>query len=471
MSSPATRSSGRRRQVNKRYTVDAFEGIPELQDSDDDSTAKPVSEDDDDEDDFQAAAEASPELEEDGLSLEGDIDEVNSNNASDVGENDLDDAISIANSDLEPQDIAPGRRTLGTLVPKGQKRRKKNNGEGVRLYTRGSIDITTNNAASKGNRQKYYFGPSAADYAPVHKARSRWAFEPTLPSRKPNKDGLGGLHHSFTRTEEQRTADAAVGWDWYYNQNGMAALRERQFMREIPTEEGRAYMPPQQQTDFLMGPYKQQQLFTLSVGNGIPLPIAWPEASASRKAYKKGYILNLGAKVSNVDWAPSRSDSRQFFAVSVLLKRDAESNPNERHFAPAFTPQHPHKASIQIWECAADKNGYIDTDLPPRLRLVLCTAWGDVKTFKWCPMPRPAQDDDSLGLFAGVWGDGGMRVLDVPMPESGDSTQYLCIEKASSSRPPDTLCTCLTWLSPSEYRPGHHFYRRALFHVLDAGHS
>lgn len=62
----------------------------------------------------------------------------------------------------------------------------------------------------------------------------------------------------------------------------------------------------------------------------------------------------------------------------------------------------------------------------PELRLVICTEWGDVKQLKWCPMPRIFRDEDSrgkvsLGLLAGIWTDGHVRILDVQFDKYGKS--------------------------------------------------
>jgi transcription factor C subunit 6 len=52
-----------------------------------------------------------------------------------------------------------------------------------------------------------------------------------------------------------------------------------------------------------------------------------------------------------------------------------------------------------------------------------------------------------LGLLAGVWKDGAVRVLDVVIPNQS-STAYLYISKACfESKPLDTICTTITWLS------------------------
>ena len=57
----------------------------------------------------------------------------------------------------------------------------------------------------------------------------------------------------------------------------------------------------------------------------------------------------------------------------------------------------------------------------PMSTQILCTDWGDAKQLKWCPtpfdIPRPA-NGTWLGLLAGVWADGAVRVVTVIVPDS-----------------------------------------------------
>lgn len=449
-SSSPVRSSSRRRQPNKKYTIDAFEGIPELQSSEDELQQVPI--DDDSEDNFEAADELSPEMEEDESSVDGDIDEEGSVDESDAGEHVLDDNISIANSDVEMQETTTGGR-VAIAPPRGKRKETKAEKDGVKLYTRG---IAEGIAGHTGNRLIYLFGSSVADLAPVRETSTRWSSELTLPSRKADSLGRGGLHLPYSQTHEQRQKEADDEWKWYFEHGGKETLWECQITNPITLDEARAYMPSSTEHSFLMGPHTVQQLFTLPVSGSMPLTDAWPAHPGKRKGYKKGFMLNIGAKVNNADWAPNQPGRRQFLAVSVLIKRKAEHVSNNAPDAPAFTPQWPHEARVQIWEFAADEDGYIDTNKKPKLDLVLCTGWGDVKALRWCRMPcQTSPSDRSLGLLAGIWGDGIVRVLDVPLPDNSADTKYLAIDQAAFfSKPPETVCTCITWLSASRLAAG-----------------
>jgi transcription factor C subunit 6 len=93
--------------------------------------------------------------------------------------------------------------------------------------------------------------------------------------------------------------------------------------------------------------------------------------------------------------------------------------------SPVFIPAPPKPACIQIWSfpVSTESNKQVlDSSTPPKLHLGICTDWGDIKQFKWCPTQRSkaAEITDgmvSFGLLAGVWGDGKLRVLDVRYKE------------------------------------------------------
>jgi transcription factor C subunit 6 len=100
--------------------------------------------------------------------------------------------------------------------------------------------------------------------------------------------------------------------------------------------------------------------------------------------------------------------------------------------SPAFAPTPPKPNCIQIWSFAVsgESGGQVlDTNTPPRLHLGICTDWGDIKYFKWCPTQGPnavviADSIASFGLLAGIWGDGKLRVLDVEDREGQDIPIY-----------------------------------------------
>lgn len=310
----------------------------------------------------------------------------------------------------------------------------------------------------------FQFGPAPEDQNPALQAYFKWRDEPSVPSTKPSLSGLGGFKRSYYQTDDAFQRDANEGWDWYEVEGGKEAFRDRQIFSNLPREEGKSYLPSSHNShSFVMGPYKRQKLFHLPVGNSLDLNDAWKSVPTSPEAEqapldsritRHGWMLNTGDGVQCLDWVPHQAGPRQFLAVSCLALLDVEGSNFKAPSAPAFTPQPPRNASIQIWEFAVNKQGGLSADQQPQLRNVICTPWGDIKSLKWCPMPRSQASFSkrdgqlNLGLLGGIWGDGVARVLDIFVPDAQTDVQYTLMTSAAfSTRPPNTVCTCLTWLS------------------------
>ncbi|KAF1348697.1 hypothetical protein BDV97DRAFT_354142 [Delphinella strobiligena] len=226
-------------------------------------------------------------------------------------------------------------------------------------------------------------------------------------------------------------------------------------------------MPSCVTLNFVMGSYKDQRLFQLVTGSSLDLNDAWRPKTSSHgtspplpgpRSLRTGWMLNLGDKVQSLDWLPNQGGSSQFLAVSTVtaVGNKTTEAPYDSSSSPAFTAQPPYKASIQIWEFGAGEEGRVDLKQRPRLRKVICTAWGDIRSLKWCPAPRKQQKRANaaslnLGLLAGLWGDGSVRILDISIPAPSDATcEYSLMQSAAfATRPPHTLSTCFAWLSPT----------------------
>nr|GFD59361.1 hypothetical protein [Tanacetum cinerariifolium] len=60
-----------------------------------------------------------------------------------------------------------------------------------------------------------------------------------------------------------------------------------------------------------------------------------------------------------------------------------------------------------------------------------------------------------LGFLAFISGDGAVRVLAVGKPPPDDSTGYILVESyAFEAKPPNTVCSALTWLSSTRLAVG-----------------
>ncbi|GAB7352545.1 hypothetical protein MBLNU459_g2934t1 [Dothideomycetes sp. NU459] len=466
-----SRKSGRRRQPAKKYSIDPFEGLDIPDDLTDDRTPSAPARDDEDGDDadFQADANPSPEpLDDDDIFDDRTIPRDDFEDADDDPDDDFDYDESVV-GDADPQT----RRFLAK--PARQKRdfgRTKGARADPKYQPRGLLEPFTR--GSKEVHRLFHFGPAQEDQNPALQAHFKWSTEPTLPSRKPSLGGFGGFKRSFYHTEDAFQREANEGWDWFELEGGKEAFRTRQTSSDLLPDDAKEYMPSTANTrKFVMGPYKQQKLFQLPVGASVDLNDAWMREPTTAntadtrpdiKVARRGWMLNLGEGMHCIEWVPNREGPRQFMAVSCLSLLDYAAGEKrfEARSAPAFTPQKPHKSSIQIWEFAVDDNGSIDLRQPPRLRQVICTLWGDISFLKWCPMPRSqasfsnGDDQLNLGLIGGIWGDGLVRVLDISIPSLPDAdVQYTLVTgTAFSTRPPDTLCTCFTWLSPNSIAAG-----------------
>ena len=415
------RKSGRQRVPNKKYTIDAFEGLDILSsDSEVELEILQQLQDSKNDDDF-------PEDHVDGNEDEESIaDDGSDGSAILTPEEEYEDAHSYASSDPEVPDLR------GT--PKGHKRKPRDyrSRQDVNVHSRGMFENPLR-ADHERSRIKLFAGSDVDDMLHVVRSRDQWAADPTLPCR-------GNMCHQVSHTEEKRQTEATVGWDWYYYQGGRELFAEKQKLRTLSSEEGVACVPkpPHSSHSFLMGPYGGQKIFTLEPSKTLSLEEAWDTASGSSKqnlegfrsskSRRRGWMLNVGTRVRCLDWAPNHYGDTQYLALAIAKASTSPSvtTPIE---APAFTPSCLAPSTVQIWAFDASDSA-MDSTRPPELQQVLCTEWGEITQLKWCPVPRAPRNEDALGkvsvgLLAGIWGDGCARVLDVQLEKGqGANTIY-----------------------------------------------
>lgn len=454
------RTSAREAASKKRYTTDAFEGIEGLQDDSDHSPVR-HSRDSDSGDEFNIEtepADAAEDDDEDDLSgMDGEAEAEDG--ASDAGEQDLDDAMSIAGEDdlEDDDDERPTNR--------GANRKPKiplAGPEGL-LFPRGLPESVTRKSG-KHDKRLFLFGSSVTEFEAIEKACYKWDGQDALPvRRKPQDPVSNNFEYSYWQGKDARQREQDYSWSWYFEHGGKASFNKRQHLAKMDAEEGRARVATSEvpERSFLAGPINAPKLFKLPIGESVSLKRIWdqPEAEGVKPsskyspANKAGFILNLGAKVNCVEWASNQQGSSQYLAVSTLPERTTPKGA-----APAFTPQPPLASQVQIWQFTATDKGAIDSDIAPVLKHVLCTEWGDIKALKWCPAPfnqSATSAKRSIGLLAGVWGDGGLRIVDLMDQPQPSTTNYIHIEKAAfETHPPDTLFTNLTWVSATRIAAG-----------------
>ncbi|KAI4146899.1 MAG: hypothetical protein L6R39_003292, partial [Caloplaca ligustica] len=468
------RASGRQRQPNKKYNRDEITDLDILASASEEEGEvwQRLAESSNDEDfDVTRVAEEANDLEED---------EISSATAASDGSGivtppaDSDDATSYASKNAdrarEDGDLPPDRRLYDNNY---LYKRKKKLAAGT--HGRGIGDPIGSYA--KGVRGEWLyslFGDAPKDLVHAARTRDQWSEDVTLP-RRPTQNGRTGMRHHFSHTNEIRRMEGTEGWNWYYVHGGRQRFGVVQNSHPLSPGEGIEYVPQPSHTKrtVFMGPYGRQFRFDLRTLQSMSLDEAWkraphPDGNEGHSAEppkpqkrKDGWLVNVGTGVRCVDWAPNHAGGTQYLALSTLQPIDKEQIGHLK-FSPAFTAQS-FPSSIQIWSFSTSKTpsskSLLSPDRPPCLRMIICTDWGDAKHLTWCPMPRDfrGREHDSpipVGLLAGVWSDGHVRVLDVYLEQTQDTTYVKYTTAAFTAKPPSTLCTCVTWLSSTELAVG-----------------
>jgi transcription factor C subunit 6 len=317
------------------------------------------------------------------------------------------------------------------------------------LRTRGVADFTK--IGGQELRLKDLFGPKREDLKSIIETRDHWIGQETFPSRNPSS-----LRRSFFEREETREKEKRATRTWYADV-GREAIIKGQKSRNLTAEEAEVYLinGGDESLNVLCGPVDKPQVYTLKKLSYIN--VAEP---FERKERRRGWLFNLGSRIQDAQWAASEKGYTQYLAVAVEQKStdDPQPKPMEVPKAPAFTATNGFPASIQIWAFDADTKGELDVSKQPRLQVVVCTEWGAPKQIRWCRIstsdginPAGEQDDIHIGLLAGIWSDGRVRILDISCPRSDletSNTHYLHISHAAFDVSfPHTVPTCLHWLS------------------------
>jgi transcription factor C subunit 6 len=350
-----------------------------------------------------------------------------------------------------PQD---GKRKRGQVPAKTPRRRVRASASAKAatastLRTRGVADFTK--IGGQEVRLKDLFGPKNEDLKPVLLTRDHWAKQETLPVKKPSS-----LRRSFFESPETREKEIEVTREWYANA-GREAFTSGQRCRNLTGEEAAAYLANagEDSLNVLCGPVDHPQVYTLTKLSYLNVAEPFRE-----KKNRRGWLFNLGSRIQDAQWASNEDGSTQYLAVAVEQRDPSRPQPKlmDNPKAPAFSATAPFPASIQIWAFDANENGELDASKQPRLQLVICTDWGAPKQFRWCPVgtndsAHNAREQGKvyIGLLAGIWSDGQVRILDISCPSSeshSSGTQYLHISHAAFDVAiPQSVPTCLRWLS------------------------
>jgi transcription factor C subunit 6 len=326
----------------------------------------------------------------------------------------------------------PSRFTIGT----GTKMRQR----GIEEWVKGGQEY----------RFATFFGPTEDDIRPALQTRNYWHTQETLPSRR-----AGNLRRSFWVTDMAHEKEMNTTRKWYED-HGRGFFQAGQTLETLSEVCGKGYMinSGSRSMNLLIGGIQRPQVHTMRKGDFMST--STPFGSNSKR---RGWNFNLGSRIQEAQWAPNEEGNTQYLAVAVeqklttTEKQPALKDPN----APAFTATPSFPTSIQIWAFRSLSNGDLDYLTPPRLEQVICADWGAPKALRWCPVGISASANSSdgnvvhLGLLAGIWSDGKVRILDVSHRKLGDEaqeTQYIRYSRAAFEiELPETIPSCIHWLS------------------------
>ncbi|KKK19944.1 hypothetical protein ARAM_005466 [Aspergillus rambellii] len=358
---------------------------------------------------------------------------------------------------------------------------------GEEMHSRGTWNPTEH--VAKSVHLQVVFGIDDRDLLAILYSRSRWhrGLDSGFPSRASLNEAQKLPDYTYGATfglePEDLKRESTRGWDWYYGHGAGERFGKRQRIERIKEKEARQiYMPTPKQGKHtvLVGPANDQRAYTIGQNESFDFGDAWTGASqqknqketgkvsATKKKKRQGWIINVGNRIQCMAWAPNHNGLNQYLAIVAPISKEQKEmypDPLKDHAAPAFRASAPYPCALQLWAFKAEKGESltrtIDMSFKPRLRLALCTNWGDLRRMAWCPMTREPRDEDeedtlrNVGLLAGVWGDGYVRVIDVKSSRDPNETDFYRVDSpVFEAKPPSTVCTCVAWLSPSDIAVG-----------------
>jgi transcription factor C subunit 6 len=425
----------------------------------------PVNDESQEEDDFMPDGDEGPEDDFDEDVVEEDSDEdVAENDDDDDDDDDYDSRRRLVTPELNIVEVGSdhtpgptdGRRQKGRALEKKPRKRVKPSERPVTestLRTRGVADFTK--VGGQEVRLKDLFGPKNEDLKAILLTRDHWAAQETLPTRKPSS-----LRRSFHEKPEARDKETKVTREWYAN-IGRDVFASAQKCTSLTADEAAVYLANggEDSLNVLCGPVDHPQVYALKKLTYLNIAEPFKE-----KKNRRGWLFNLGSRIQDAQWAPNEEGDTQYLAVAVEQRDTAGLDPKlmEDPKAPAFSATTQFPASLQMWALDANEKGELDVEKQPRLQLVICTDWGAPKYFRWCPVGpdnsgsmTEGHENVHIGLLAGIWSDGHVRILHVSYSSKSSETQYLHISQAAFDVTiPQTVPTCLRWLSGTTLAAG-----------------
>lgn len=299
------------------------------------------------------------------------------------------------------------------------------------------------------------FGPDLEDLYPVLQSRDLWHLNSrdlVFPSRATLKEAL--------------RLDSKGEYLERKSQEGTASISsQHQQIEEITKDDAieRRYLQIGEPHDVVVGASNTPQKHTIQHHESFQVAQAWQrvpadgtavtDGSAIDNAYRKGWLMNLGARPQCLAWASSPSND-QFLAVTFRCSKSQRDTapPRESKLAPAFSPSPPYSSRIEIWRFKAkpgvdEEPAQLDHHTPPRLVLVLCARYGNILKMEWLPIISTSPQHHLCILTS----DGNIRVFHLDLVDH-ESPLYLLAKQPQfiATSPPNTIFTSFNFPNPHD---------------------
>ncbi|KAJ5239784.1 hypothetical protein N7468_004403 [Penicillium chermesinum] len=405
--------------------------------------------------------------------------------------NEFQDALDDEDEDDEPSDLgSQDDEDMEVDTPRGKPRRGQLAKSLPGRDPDGSMRMDPNETHSRGimdpknhvSKFMHYistFGSDDRDLGPIVHSRGRWRYsrDATFPSRVSLEQSRGEsdlpLGQTFGLSDADMENERTKAWDWYYSKETGEKFRTAQRTAKIKeTDANLRYLPnpkPGMHT-VLLGPSNAQTEYRLKCHDALDISEAWPDKKVKRTMpidakMREGWLISVGHKVNCMAWAPNQDGNFQYLAVASPITNEQKAKVDgESDLKSSFRPSPPYPSALQIWEFKGRKVASVthtlDMSFQPRLRLVICSEWGDLRRMTWCPVDRESRSQDkdggfiNLGLLATIWGDGKVRILDVKIRHNPHKEYIHMTSPAFEAIPKSTICTSVAWLSPSDIAVG-----------------
>lgn len=310
--------------------------------------------------------------------------------------------------------------------------------------------LNHNNNTSKEMLYKFALGSDERDlYAAIYQ-RDQWlgSRDACFPRRSTLEDSeklidypygpTFGLNHEDFRKEE------TSAWDWYYKgdiANRFQTAQRLEKMKKTDINDYLVKLPTKKHT-VLMGPAGQQTKIDLGYYEPYDYVKAWDahedekDDQSPKKPAREGWLMSLGGRIQCLAWAPNQDGLSQYLALVVPISQAQKQKYGSLDSEPqnSFQPTVSYPCALQLWRFESKESHSstrpLEMKTKPQRRLVACMKWGDLRSMAWCPVPRAERSGDSqdetesIGLLAGIWGDGKVRVLDIKLSRGLRGEEY-----------------------------------------------